>query len=41
MMKRLCSGGWPDCLPIRYAGNHLGDMSIEDAYVYPMPVAAP
>ncbi len=27
--------------PIRYAGKHLGGVSVEGAYLYPLPAAAP
>jgi hypothetical protein len=31
----------PAVSPIRYVGNYLGDTSIEDAYLYPVPAAMP
>ncbi len=32
---------YPGKRPIHYTGEHLGDASIEGAYIYPLPIATP
>jgi hypothetical protein len=32
---------YPGKMPIRYNGSFLGDMSIEGAYIYPLPITVP